>query len=172
MNKYSTAWCWLFHPGGVFGRRRTDGAAISVCRSEYTHQSEESALKNNFVWLWLAMLTLLAGGAAAAEVDGRWAAQVPGFQGETIEITFTFKAEGTKLTGTIGSPMGERPISEGKIGGEDLSFILVFGSPDGEFKMKIVYKGKLSGDTIKMTQSFEGGPGDMPPIEFVAKRVK
>ncbi|MFH1185782.1 MAG: hypothetical protein V1755_12215, partial [Chloroflexota bacterium] len=82
------------------------------------------------VWSMLAILTLFAGSAAAADVDGKWTAQVPGFQGDTIDITFTFKAEGAKLTGTVGSPMGEQPISEGKIGGEDLSFIMVFGSPD------------------------------------------
>ena len=128
-------------------------------------------------WVTVAVLALFAGSAAAATVDGKWTAQVPGFQGDQIDITFTFKAEGEKLTGTVGSPMGEQPISEGKISGEDLSFIMVFGSPDGEFKMKIVYKGKLAGDTIKMTQTFEGGPGGgqgggFPPIEYVAKRAK
>lgn len=110
----------------------------------------------------------------ASGVDGKWTAQVPGFQGDTFELTFNFKAEGEKLTGSISTPMGENPISEGKISGNDISFLLVVGPPDGERKFKITYKGKLSGDEIKFVQTFEGGPGGegFPPVEYVAKRVK
>ena len=46
------------------------------------------------------MAAIFAVGAAAAEVDGKWTAEVPGRQGNT-EMTFNFKAEGAKLTGTV-----------------------------------------------------------------------
>jgi hypothetical protein len=36
--------------------------------------------------------------------------------------------------------------------------------------MKMLYKGKLSGDDIKMTREREGG--SQPPTEFTAKRAK
>jgi hypothetical protein len=127
------------------------------------------------VWALVALAVLSCGVASAANVDGKWVAQVPGFQGDTIEITFNFKAEGEKLTGTIGSPMGEREFSEGKISGDSISFVLVFSPPGGEGNFKIVYKGKVNGDQIQFTQSFEGGPGGgegFPPIEYVAKRAK
>jgi hypothetical protein len=44
----------------------------------------------------LAMLSL----AYAADVNGKWTAQVPGRNGETRETTFTLKAEGGQLTAT------------------------------------------------------------------------
>ena len=135
-------------------------------------------MRNRNLWLSIALVSILVVSAAAADVSGKWLAQVPGFQGDMIDLTFTFKAEGAKLTGTVGSPMGEQPISEGKISGDDISFVMVFGPPGGgagEGGMKIVYKGKVAGDQIKMTQTFEGGPGGgegMPPMEYVAKRAK
>ena len=38
--------------------------------------------------------------AQAADITGKWTAQVPGRDGQTSEQTFTFKVEGEKLTGT------------------------------------------------------------------------
>jgi len=132
-------------------------------------------MKSRVFFALVALLTGSAIAAPAADVNGKWLAQVPGFQGDTIEITFTFKAEGTKLTGTIGSPMGERELTEGKISGDDISFALVFSPPGGEGTFKISYKGKVAGDEMKITQTFEGGPGGgegFPPVEYVAKRAK
>jgi hypothetical protein len=37
-------------------------------------------------------------------------------------------------------------------------------------EMKMVYKGKLSGDELKLTRTREGS--DRPPAEFTAKRAK
>jgi hypothetical protein len=124
----------------------------------------------------LVVVTLLAGAALlAADISGKWVAQIPGRQGGTTEWTFNFKVEGEKLTGTVGSPRGEQQISEGKVSGEDVSFVTVVSFGGGEFKW--VYKGKIAGDEIKFTRSIEGGGdmggrGPMQPMEFVAKRAK
>jgi hypothetical protein len=53
--------------------------------------------------------------AWAADVNGKWVAQVPGRQGGTQENTFTFKAEGEKLTGTVTGARGDAPIADGVI---------------------------------------------------------
>ncbi|MFN0087495.1 MAG: hypothetical protein ACKVX9_19045 [Blastocatellia bacterium] len=108
--------------------------------------------------------------AWAADVDGKWTAQVPGRQGNTQEVTFTFKAEGDKLTGTMSGRQGDTAISDGKISGSDLSFNVV-----REFNgnsIKLVYKGVLAGDEIKFTRTMEGGPGGGAATEFTAKRAK
>lgn len=110
----------------------------------------------------LAFATL----AFAADVTGQWTADVPGRGGETQASTFTFKAEGAKLTGTVANQMGERPIEEGAISGDDISF-----SQNLEFngnKIKILYKGKVSGNEIKFTRQRDGGQGRV--AEFVAKK--
>jgi hypothetical protein len=140
----------------------------------------------------IAVLALLTS-AWAADVTGKWVAQTPGRDGAASETTFVLKVEGTVLTGTMSSTRGENTISEGKVNGDELSFVIV--RTMGENEMKINYKGKVSGDEITFTREFQMPPGGMggpgggappaggpgggpgggmggPPAPIVAKRVK
>jgi hypothetical protein len=110
---------------------------------------------------------LLALTALAADVNGKWVAQVPGRGGQTREVTFNFKADGNTLTGTVTTPRGDSEISDGKIEGDTISFSqnLEFGGN----QVKLLYKGTVSGDEIKFTRSREGGQGRTQ--EFTAKRA-
>ncbi len=112
------------------------------------------------------VLTLvLASAASAADVTGKWVAQVPGRDGQTRETVFNLKTEGGQLTGTVTTQRGEQQISEGKINGDDLSFATVMEF--GGNQMKFLYKGKVAGDEIKFTRQREGREGAQ---EFTAKR--
>lgn len=106
--------------------------------------------------------------ALAAGVDGKWVAQVPGRGGQTSETTFTFKTDGDKLTGTVAGARGEAPISDGIIKGDEISFSQTFEMQGNS--IKVLYKGKVSGDEIKFVRTREGG--SQPGTEFTAKRVK
>ncbi|MEP7342026.1 MAG: hypothetical protein ABI977_30120 [Acidobacteriota bacterium] len=106
---------------------------------------------------------------AAADVSGKWVAQVPGRDGQTNETTINLKAEGEKLTGTISGRQGDTAISDGKVSGDTVSFVVTREIQGNTIKM--VYKGKVSGDEISFTRTFEGG-GDRPPVQFTAKRAK
>lgn len=106
-------------------------------------------------------LLLLTGVAFAADIDGKWAGEIVG---QNMEIAFTFKAEGTKLTGVHIVNGTETPIEEGKIDGNNISFTVTLNM--GE-EMKIPHKGTISGDEIKMTYEMMGQPG-----EILVKRVK
>ena len=106
-------------------------------------------------------LLLLAGFAFAADIDGKWAGEIVG---QNMEIAFTFKADGTKLTGVHIVNGTETPIEEGKIDGNNISFTVTLNM--GE-EMKILHKGTISGDEIKMTYEMMGQPG-----EILVKRVK
>ena len=106
-------------------------------------------------------LLLLAGFALAANIDGKWAGEIID---QNMEIAFTFKAEGTKLTGVHIVNGQETPIEEGKIDGNNISFTVTLNM--GE-EMKIPHKGTISGDEIKMTYEMMGQPG-----EILVKRVK
>ena len=113
------------------------------------------------------LVAVFASLAVAADVTGKWVAQVPGRQGQTREVTFTFKAEGDKLTGTMSGRQGaEIPISDGKITGDTISFTVTMTFGDNTIKQN--YTGKVVGDEIQMKR--EGGQG--PAREFVAKRAK
>jgi hypothetical protein len=107
---------------------------------------------------------------AAADVSGKWVAQVPGRNGNTNETTITLKADGGKLTGTISGRQGDTAISDGTVKGDDISFTVTREFQGNTIKM--LYKGKVSGDEIKFTRTIEGGQGNMPAVEFTAKRAK
>ena len=118
----------------------------------------------------MVLVGLGAIAAWAADVTGKWVAEVPGREGQTMQMIFNFKVEGDKLTGTISTPRGESPISDGKIQGDEISFVQVIEF--GGNQMKFIYKGKVSGDEIRVTREREGGQGPGPRArEFVAKRM-
>ena len=115
--------------------------------------------------LALAGLLCLALVAFAADITGKWTAELPGRGGATQTTTFTFKVEGSTLTGsTSGGRGGEQPISNGKVDGDNISFDqnLSFGGND----VTIHYKGVVKGDTIEFTR--DAGRGG--PQTFTAKK--
>jgi hypothetical protein len=107
-------------------------------------------------------LLLLVGFAFAANIDGKWAGEIVG---QNMEISFTFKAEGTKLTGTHVVNGTETPIADGKIDGNNISFNVTLDM--GGQETKIPHKGTIEGDQIKMTYEMMGQSG-----EILLKRVK
>ena len=111
-------------------------------------------------------LVLLLAVAMAADISGKWTGDMPGRGGDTTPTTFTFKVDGAKLTGSMTGPQGDIPLQEGKVSGNDVSFstTLDFGGNS----VKILYKGAVNGDQIKMTREREGGGGQAR--EFTIKR--
>ena len=103
----------------------------------------------------IAWFALLAGAAFAADISGNWKATAEGPNG-AIERSFTFKQDGSKLTGETNSTFtGKSAINDGKVEGDAVSFSIT-ASFQGE-ERKITYKGKVTGDTIKLTSDFGGG---------------
>lgn len=115
----------------------------------------------------LVFATLAAAGFAA-DLSGKWTAEVPGRNGQTRTTNFDFKVDGEKLTGTMSGMQGDVPIVDGSVKGDDIAFNVVMNFNGNE--MKMIYKGKAAGDAIKMTRTREGAEG--PGQEFEAKRVK
>jgi len=114
----------------------------------------------------LCAFVLAAAAAFAADIAGKWTGDMPGGGGDTMPTTFNFKVDGDKLTGTMTGPQGDLPLQDGKVSGDNLSF-----STTLEFNgnsIKIVYKGVVSGQTIKMTREREGSG---QPREFTIKRA-
>jgi hypothetical protein len=106
------------------------------------------------------LLFLLAIPVIAAEIDGKWTATVDGMDGNKMELAYNFKADGTKLTGSVTSPMGEMQI-KGKIEGNAVEFTV------GDEQFSYSSKGTLSGDEIKLTSEIMGQTSTA-----VLKRVK
>lgn len=114
----------------------------------------------------VALFLCVSLGAFAADVTGKWTAQVPGRQGATREQTFNFKADGDKLTGTISGRQGDVAISDGKISGDTITFTVKMEYGGNSVEQK--YTGTIAGDEIKFKR--EGGQG--AAREFTAKHAK
>jgi hypothetical protein len=115
----------------------------------------------------LALITLFAIPALAADVTGTWKATAEGPNG-TMERTFVFKVDGSKLTGeTTSSMFGKSTITDGKIDGDSVSFTITVKLQDNE--MKLNYKGKVSGKEIKFTVE---NPMGGQTLEWLAKKVE
>jgi hypothetical protein len=83
--------------------------------------------------------------ALAADVTGAWTGQAPGPNGESFQLTFTFKQDGAKLTGTVAVPQGPPlDISNGKMDGDKISFDVSFNGTT------IKHDGVVNGDEIKL----------------------
>lgn len=117
-------------------------------------------------FIGLAVLFCILGTVAwAADVTGTWKAQVPGRDGNTREMTINLKQDGATLTGSIGGPQGDTPITNGKVSGDEVSFTVVRSFGGNEMKMN--YNGKVSGNEIKFVQTREGSERK---TEFTAKK--
>jgi hypothetical protein len=114
------------------------------------------------VFCGLALLIAFVVVAAAANVDGKWVAKMETPNG-TRDVTFTFKGEGDKLTGTVSGRQGDTPIQNGKIDGDNISFTVVRNFGGNEVKSE--YKGKVSGSEIKLSTTFRD-----QPVEMIAKK--
>jgi hypothetical protein len=103
--------------------------------------------KRAFLFLAAAAL-LLCSAALAADINGKWKAEFTTPDGTPRSNTFTFKVDGAKLTGTVAGSQDETPIQDGTINGDEISFTA--DRPFGKF----TYKGKVSGNEIKLKVNF------------------
>jgi opacity protein-like surface antigen len=113
----------------------------------------------------LTGLVLVSALALAADVDGTWEGVIT-VTGNDVPVSWTFKADGDKLTGGVRQAGGpEMPIKDGKIDGNNISFVLPV-----EFQgtaMQVNYKGVVSPTEIKLTGEVNG-----MTFEYTVKKVK
>jgi hypothetical protein len=112
----------------------------------------------------------LAATALAADVTGKWVGHITDPAGITHEgFTLELKSNGGKLTGTVtgGPPNGEKQrISDGKLEGDQLSFVVKTQGPTGE-AINLPYSGKVDGNRIVGTIGAMMGPaGKIGPVPW------
>ena len=94
--------------------------------------------------------------AFAADISGSWTGSMHAGD-DAVPLTFTFKQDGEKLTGSVVSPQSEQlPLHDGKVTGDKISFWVqadMNGTPT-----KFVVEGAVKGDQISVNISAEGGP--------------
>jgi len=118
--------------------------------------------------LLCSLIGVLTLGAHAADVAGQWRAEFDTQIG-VQKYLFTFQTEGDKLTGKATSEVDgrkrEAELKEGKITGDQLSFIEMLQFQDNEIRIR--YTGKVGTNEIAFTREV----GDFAKEEFKATRV-
>ena len=110
------------------------------------------------------LLFVLAAPVFAADIDGQWNGSVSTPNGD-FPVSFTFKADGDKLTGSMSGPDGSQfPLQEGKIDGSNISFSVTLDFGGNSFTLS--YRGVVSADQIKMSADVNG-----QVLEFVVKKA-
>jgi len=96
--------------------------------------------------------------AAAIDINGKWTGTLKLPNHTTFLLSYTFKVDSDKLTGTAHMPEGDVQITDGMINGSDFSFNVPV--PDGNaphtgkiyldsIQMHIVYKGEHLNTVLK-----------------------
>jgi hypothetical protein len=134
------------------------------------HETAEGALRMKQLKYWLALCAalLMVFGAksifAATDMTGTWTGTMQAPDGNSFSLTFMFKQDGAKLTGTVAGPQGEPlTIDNGKVDGDKFSFTVSFNGTT------ITHSGTITGDEIKMTTKAD--QADFPGGQLTLKRA-
>jgi hypothetical protein len=105
--------------------------------------------------LRILLLVLFAAPAWCADISGQWKGEWVDYQARvTTQNTFTFKQDGTNLSGTISGEAGELQIRDGKVSGDNVSFAVV--QRIGKREATMNYAGRISGNEIRFKVTFPG----------------
>jgi hypothetical protein len=84
-----------------------------------------------------------------ADVNGKWSGYID-YNGSDVPLTYNFKSEGDKLTGTSESPLGTNEIKDGKIEKDVITFKV---NLNGELA---THTGKIYPDSINLKINYGG----------------
>lgn len=102
------------------------------------------------MFLAVALFVMFGALLYAADINGKWT----GTADQGFDVSFTFKVDGAKLTGTMAGQDGkDLEIKDGKVDGDSISF-----NVDSEWQgqpVKLVMSGKAGADNIQLHMGTE-----------------
>ena len=106
----------------------------------------------------LIVSLLCASTLYAADLTGIWVGQIPGRNGEPQDIAFKFTQTGTTLAGKLYGDYQSTPISEGKIDGDQVTFIVLAPEQAGNQinRARLHFSGSIQAGEIELTREREG----------------
>ena len=111
-------------------------------------------------------LSVVCAPVFAADISGKWTSEFDSPIGRQSYV-YQFKVDGTTLTGTATqSERGTTEIKEGKVNGDEISFVELVKVEGNE--LRIEHKGKVAGDEIRLRRKV----GDFAEYDIIAKRSK
>ncbi len=126
----------------------------------------------------LAIALIVVCGLSAAEVEGFWTGQMAGRNGQVLDISFRFSQSGDVLTGKLYGDFNSTEISEGRVVGGEVFFVVVTPVQQGNQinRTRLKFHGCLENGLLNLTREQESTapPGaeakPPPPVFFTLKR--
>jgi enterochelin esterase-like enzyme len=126
-------------------------------------------MKTQFTLLTVLTFATLPCCVPAADVTGTWKAEFDSQIGAQ-KYTYTFKHDGTNLTGKANSEVNDQKregeLKEGKVEGDKISFVEMLNFQGNEFRVS--YTGTISTNEMKLTREV----GTLAKQEIVARRER
>jgi hypothetical protein len=105
--------------------------------------------------IFTLLFGILAVAAWASDITGNWTGAISGGGGD-FTLTYSFKQDGAKFTGTVQGPQGDPlPLIDCKLDGDKISFAVKVDM--GGNAATFTSKGTISGDEIKLTTTNDAG---------------
>lgn len=99
-------------------------------------------MKTRIFATFLFLTCFFYASATTENLGGKWTGLLKTDQGDEYPLMYTFKIDGTALTGTAKTPKGDLPINDGKITGDKFTFDVILNN------MEIDHEGKFYGDSV------------------------
>ena len=105
--------------------------------------------------LLLAVLASVA--ALAGDLSGIWVGRIPTRNGESVDISFQFTQNGTKLSGKLYGDYKSSPIVEGIVAGELVTFVVAATEQAGNQinDSRLRFTGSVKNGEIELTRERE-----------------
>jgi len=114
----------------------------------------------------ICMSMVAAGLAFGADVSGKWKGTFLDAPGLPVQ-TYVLQSEGSKLTGVAGTLAGEIPISDGKLDGDTITFVVIMKM--GDEVVNVTHTGRITdGELMLLDVAF----GNNKPNRMTLKREK
>ncbi len=93
-----------------------------------------------------------------ADIAGIWVGQAPGRNGEPLDVAFKFSVNGNTLGGKLYGDYQSMPIRDGRISGEEISFVVVAPEQAGNQinESRLRFKGTVKGGEMELIREREG----------------
>ena len=112
------------------------------------------------------LCAVFAGLALAADISGNWSGTMQAGD-SPVPLTFAFKQDGEKLTGTVTGPGGPLELNEGKGVGDKVTFYVQ--TDMGGTLTKFISEGVIKGEEITLNIRADSGMDFGPTL---LKRIK
>jgi hypothetical protein len=112
------------------------------------------------------LCAVFAGLALAADISGNWSGTMQAGD-SPVPLTFAFKQDGEKLTGTVTGPGGPLELNEGKVVGDKVTFYVQ--TDMGGTLTKFISEGVIKGEEITLNIRADSGMDFGPTL---LKRIK